>query len=127
MLDCRGPLQTYWSSGRQKQEHAHVAFGGIKPILYVANISRGQSFERCLAEWCLAAAVEINRRSNENDRYGRAQNVLAFHTHRVSTLAAALAMICGKTIEMSTKIVDSHSRIVVIALGRRWHFLARRA
>ena len=127
MLGCRGPLQTYRSSRRQKQQHPDIVLGCVKVILDFDNVPGREAIKWRLASRSLTAGIEIYRRREDHDRHERAENVFTFHGLTANKPAAAFAITCGKKIERNTKSADTHNNVEAITLGRPWHFFTRHA
>ena len=69
-FDCRGPLQTLWSSWRQKQHNAYVRKRRIEALLKLRNIGFIQRDERRLAGWSGTRSPEVKPdRQNRNCKH----------------------------------------------------------
>ena len=69
-FDCRGPLQTFWSSWGQKQHNACVRKGGVEVLLKLRNIAFIQRDERWLARRSGTRSPKVKPdRENRNCKY----------------------------------------------------------
>jgi hypothetical protein len=129
-LKCRGPLQTYRSSGGQHDDQSHVIRRRIERLFYRRDVRTIQPNERLLAVRHTASPKEIETQERYNcDRKESGDDAFAFQLAFLSYLAkkfaTRFAMICGNRIETTTTTAEDHRRMALRTFGRELHCLAR--